>query len=449
MNALPISERTVVTNSPSDNSESQAFQQCANGKTLGMVLKGYPRISETFISNEIRLLEEMGFNIHIYSMRAPRESFAHDSIKQIKAKVTYLPSSMVWGLPAFLWYNIRLFAKTPKRYLECLKLMMTRFKLAPKKHTWIKHMLQAGYLVQKTVIDEGVDLGHLHGHFAHTPTTVTMYAAKLLGVPFSFTAHAKDIYTQDPRRFQDKIDLAKFVVTCTKYNEGYLSKVSRNGKPIHCVYHGINLDLFSPNGRLTEAKKPYHILTVARFVEKKGIDTILSALAKLRAEGLEFKYTLVGEGKASFNKKVRDQISELRLEDVTTLPGTITHDEVIKLLGEADCFTLGCREAKDGDRDGIPNVVAEAMATGVPVAATDVSGVPELVEHEKSGLLCPSNDVDAMAETLKRILTDQELRAIIIPTAREKVHEVFNNKKLIHDLGEIYISHGVPCKNAD
>ena len=415
------------------------------GKTLGMVLKGYPRISETFISNEIKLLEEMGFNIHIYSMRAPRESFSHDSIKQIKAKVTYLPSSMIKGLPAFLWHNLRLFCRMPKQYMKTLKLMKTRFALAPKKHTWLKHMLQGGYIMQKSVIDDGVDIGHFHGHFAHTPTTVTMYAAMLADVPFSFTAHAKDIYTQDPRRFQDKIDLAKFVVTCTKYNEQHLAKVAPGSKPVHCVYHGINLDLFSPEGRTTQAKPPYHILTVARFVEKKGLDTIFNALAQLRAEGIEFKYTLVGEGSDSFNKKVRSQIKELGLEDVTALPGTVTHDDVIKLLGEADCFTLGCREAADGDRDGIPNVVAEAMATGVPVAATDVSGVPELVTHEKSGLLCPSNDAEALAKILKRILTDQELRATIIPTARETVGELFNNKKLIHDLGEIYIAHGVPC----
>jgi len=410
-----------------------------------MVLKGYPRISETFISNEIRLLEKMGFNIHIYSMRAPRENFTHDSIKEIKAKVTYLPSSMIWGLPALLWHNLRLLFRHPKRYWKAIKLMKTRFALAPKKHTWIKHLLQGGYIMQKSVIDDGVDLGHLHGHFAHTPTTVTMYAALFADVPFSFTAHAKDIYTQAPERYQDKIDLAKFVVTCTRYNAEYLTKVSRNGKPIHCVYHGINLDLFAPKSDDTGAKAPYNILTVARFVPKKGLDIVLRALAKLRAEGMEFKYTLVGTGKAADNRKVESLIRELGLDDVTTLTGTITHGEVIKLLADADCFTLGCREADDGDRDGIPNVVAEAMATGVPVAATDVSGLPELVIHEKTGMLCQSNNVDALADIIRRSLTDDELRATIIPAAREKVLEVFDNKKLINDLGEIYISHNVPC----
>ncbi|RWU02336.1 colanic acid biosynthesis glycosyltransferase WcaL [Pseudodesulfovibrio sp. S3] len=413
--------------------------------TLGMVLKGYPRISETFISNEIRLLEKMGFNIHIYSMRAPRENFSHDSIKEIKAGVTYLPSSMFFGLPALLWHNIRLFMRMPKRYCQCLKLMKKRFALAPKKHTWVKHMLQAGYIMQKSVIDDGVDLGHMHGHFAHTPTTVTMYAAFLADVPFSFTAHAKDIYTQDPRRIRDKVERARFVVTCTRYNEKHLREHVANGNPIHCVYHGINLDLFSPNGRDPKAKPPYHILTVARFVEKKGLDTVLHALAKLRADGLDFRYTLVGEGKAKFNRKIEKLIKSLGLDDITTLPGTITHDEVIELLGSAHCFTLGCREARDGDRDGIPNVVAEAMATGVPVAATEVSGVPELVTHEQTGLLCPSNDPDALADILRRILTDNHLREKIIPAAVERAHQVFNNKKLIRDLGEIYKSHGVPC----
>ncbi|WP_419785657.1 glycosyltransferase family 4 protein [Pseudodesulfovibrio sp.] len=414
------------------------------GQTLGMVLKGYPRISETFISNEIRLLEEMGFRIHIYSMRAPRENFTHASVKQIKAKVTYLPESMIWGLPALLWYNLRFVLRHPLRYWKCVKLMLPRFRLAPKKHTWLKHLLQGGYIVQKTVIDEGVDLGHLHGHFAHTPTTVTMCAACLAGVPFSFTAHAKDIYTQDPRRIADKLDMARFVVTCTKYNAAHLERIAHD-KPIHCVYHGINVDLFSPEGRSPEARQPYRILTVARFVEKKGIDIILKALAGLRKEGLDFRFTLVGEGKAAFNRNVRDLINELGLEDVTDLPGTITHDEVIHLLQDADCFTLGCRQAADGDRDGIPNVVAEAMATGVPVAATNISGVPELVVHEKTGLLCPPEDPAALTDILCRILTDQELRRMIIPAAREKVLAVFDNKQLIRDLGEIYITHGVPC----
>lgn len=409
--------------------------------TLGMVLKGYPRISETFISNEIRLLERMGFRIHIFSMRAPRENFTHDSIREIRARVTYLPETMIKGLPALLRQTFRFALRHPRRFGKGLALMRTRFALAPKVHTWVKHILQGAYLAQ-TVEDEHIDLAHLHAHFAHTPTTVAMYAAIFTDVPFSFTAHAKDIYTQDPRRILDKLDMARFVVTCTKYNELHLRTICHNARPVHCVYHGINLDLFSPNGKSVQAMPPYDILTVARFVPKKGLDTVLRALKHLRDQGMDFRYTLVGEG--TEQPRITALIHDLGLEDVVSLPGTITHDQVIRLLHTADCFALGCREAEDGDRDGIPNVVAEAMAVGVPVAATTVSGLPEMVEHESTGLLCAPNDPAALAANIRRILEDAPLRARLIPAGIDKVRAVFDNKQLIRELGEIYAAHGVP-----
>ncbi|WP_147819451.1 glycosyltransferase [Salidesulfovibrio onnuriiensis] len=408
--------------------------------TLGMVLKGFPRISETFISNEIRLLETMGFRIHIFSMRQPREAFSHDSVKEIQAGVTYLPESMVRELPVLLWHTFMLLLERPGRFLSGLKLLFSRFASAPKKHTWLKHYMQAAFLVRKA---KGMGLAHIHAHFAHTPTTVGMYAAHFEGVPFSFTGHAKDIYTQDPVRILDKIERAKFLVTCTRYNKRHLTEMAGSLKPVHCVYHGINLDLFSPNGRSQTAEAPYSVMTVARFVPKKGLDIILRALRKLRDKGLDFRYTLIGDG--ADRDKVLAQIEELGLGDVVDMPGTITHEQVIRHFETADLFVLGCRLAKDGDRDGIPNVVAESMAMGVPVASTNISGVPELVEHEKTGLLCESESVDGMAEVIERLLTDNALRQRVIPAAREKVSQVFNNKKLIEDLGNIYKSHGVPC----
>ncbi len=410
--------------------------------TLGMVLKGFPRISETFISNEIRLLEKMGLRIHIFSMRQPRENFSHDSVREIQAGVTYLPETMTWGLPALLWHTFMLLLERPGRFFSGLKLLFSRFRLAPKKHTWLKHYMQAAFLVRKA---KGMGLAHIHCHFAHTPTTVGMYAAHFEGVPFSFTGHAKDIYTQDPARIQDKIERAKFLVTCTKYNERYLTDISGGRKPVHCVYHGINLDLFSANGRPQAARSPYSIMTVARFVPKKGLDIILKALRRLRDKGLDFRYTLIGDG--SDHDKVLSLIDELNLGDVIDMPGTVAHGEVVKRFETADLFVLGCRQAADGDRDGIPNVVAESMAMGVPVASTDISGVPELVEHEKTGLLCASESVGGMAGIIERLLTDDELRTQVIPAAREKVNQVFNNKKLIEDLGNIYKSYGVPCGN--
>ena len=238
-------------------------------KTLALVLKGYPRISETFISNEIRLLEKQGFDIHIFSMRRPRENFSHASVKRIKAGVTYLPESMIRGLPALLWANVKLASRMPGRYLRGLKLMFSRFRGAPKKHTWLKHFLQGAYMVEHDIRHGGY--GHVHAHFAHTPASVALYAAELAGLPFSFTAHAKDIYTQAPDRLLAKMERAPPLWSPAPGTTRIFWKpCPADGVPVHTVYHGIDLALFSMNGRGPGSRPPYSIMTVARFVEKKG-----------------------------------------------------------------------------------------------------------------------------------------------------------------------------------
>ena len=176
---------------------------------LGMILKGYPRISETFISNEILLLEQLGFAIHLFSMRRPRENFSHDNVKKIRAKVDYLPETLIKPLPLLLYHNICLAAAKPKVYAGALKTAYRRFKRTHKSAT-IKHLLQAGYLVHRFLPASGVT--HLHAHFAHSPTSVAMFTSHLTGLPFSFTAHAKDIYTSDPNQLREKIERARFVV---------------------------------------------------------------------------------------------------------------------------------------------------------------------------------------------------------------------------------------------
>ena len=171
---------------------------------LGMILKGYPRISETFISNEILLLEKLGFNIHLFSMRRARENFTHESVNRIRAQVDYLPETLVAPLPKFLYHNIQLAAQKPRSYASALKTAFRRFRRTHKSATF-KHLFQAGYLVHKLL--PGSRVTHLHAHFAHSPTSVAMFTGKLSGLPFSFTAHAKDIYTSNPRQLREKLGL--------------------------------------------------------------------------------------------------------------------------------------------------------------------------------------------------------------------------------------------------
>ncbi len=401
---------------------------------LCMVLKGYPRISETFISNEILLLESLGFDVHIISMRHPREAFSHASVKDIKAKVDYLPSTILNHIIPLMYHNSILAVQKPKMYFKAFKKAVVRW-MRTKKSATLKHLLQAGYLVHKYL--PGKNIVHFQAHFAHSPTSVALFSSILSGVPFSFFAHAKDIYTSDPRQLKEKIEMARFVVTCTRYNEKYLSQVAPNSNtPIHCVYHGINLDYFSASLNNTQCIVPYKLLTVARMTEKKGLDNVYRALALLKDRGFEFTHTLIGEG--DDNDKVLSLIKELKLEKFTRLRGTLAHEEVIKHYAASDLFVLGCQVAANGDRDGIPNVMAESMAMKLPVVATNVSGIPEFLEDGVSGMMAPQKDPVALADAMQALLTDDTLRKKVIIEAHKRITADFNNKKLIGHLAKIY-----------
>jgi glycosyltransferase involved in cell wall biosynthesis len=405
-----------------------------------MILKGYPRISETFISNEIRLLEKLGFKIHLFSMRQPRESFTHDSVKEIQATVDYLPETLLKPLPRLLYYNIRLAARGPEAYAVALKTAWRRY-LRTRKSATIKHLLQAGYLVQRVLPSRRVT--HLHAHFAHSPTSVAMFTSRLTGIPFSFTAHAKDIYTSDPRQIREKIALARFVVTCTEYNRQHLQALSDgHATPIHRNYHGIDTGLFS-NGteRRPAPAEPFHILTVARLTAKKGLPTIYKALRILRDRGIELEHTHIGGGED--REPVMALIKHLNLEPSARLLGTRPHAVVSDYYRRADLFVLGCEIAPNGDRDGIPNVLMESMAMGLPVVATDISGIPELVEHDRTGLLAPPGDPEKLAESMLRMLTDMELRNRVIANGKQLVMREFDNRQLIQELGEVYRREGI------
>ena len=235
-------------------------------RVLGMILKGYPRISETFISNEILLLERLGFTVHIFSMRHPRENFSHESVQQIRARVDYLPQELLRPLPILLYHNLLLAIRSPRRYGAALKTAARRF-LRTRKSATLKHLFQAGYLVHKLLPGSGVV--RFHSHFAHSPTSVAMFASRLSGLPFSFTAHAKDIYTQNPRQIAEKIGMAKFVVTCTEYNRRRLSTMAPDAEPPpYRIYHGIDMTLFSGEAGIREPSEPYEMLTVARLTTK-------------------------------------------------------------------------------------------------------------------------------------------------------------------------------------
>ncbi|MBT8346214.1 MAG: glycosyltransferase [Desulfofustis sp.] len=404
--------------------------------TLAYILKGYPRISETFISNEILLLENLGFTIRLFPMRKGREDFCHESVKQIKARVDYLPTELLIELPRLIGPNIFCAVKQTKRYRRALATASRRFRRTRRQATF-KHLFQAGYMTEKFLCKDP-SICHLHGHFAHSPTSVTMFAAILSGLSFSFTAHAKDIYTSHPEQLREKLEQAVFVATCTRQNKAYLDDLKTGvGARIHCIYHGIDLDLFQNDDHRAAISPPYRLLTVARIIEKKGLPTVYQALRRLVDKGIDFEHTLIGDG--DDRESVLRLIEELGLSSHCRWLGTKPHDEVLDQFRCSDLFILGSKIAADGDRDGIPNVLVESLAMGIPAVATNVSSIPEIVIDKETGLTVEQEDSEALSEALLQLLTDQQLRQRVINKGKALVSEHFDNSRLIVDLARLFV----------
>ncbi len=412
---------------------------------LGYILKGYPRISETFISNEILLLESYGFKIVIFPMRHPRESFCHESVKRIQAEVHYLPSHFLNDFFKLILPNIALALKSPKRYGHAISVAAKRFARTKKPATF-KHFFQAGFMVNNHIIkNDAVQLDHLHGHFAHSPTSVTMFASLLSGLSFSFTAHAKDIYTSNKEQLREKIEKALFVVTCTRYNAEYLQKIAGpSDTPIHCIYHGVDTGLFRSQGARENCTPPYTLLTIARLTEKKGLPLLYKALANLKTQGIEFHHTLIGDG--DDRNKILDLINDLDLTDNCVWLGTQTHEEVLRHFQKCDLFLLSSRVAADGDRDGIPNVLVESLAMGVPAISTEVSAIPELIRHRHTGLIVPPDNSEAITDAIISLLNDATLRSKCIKEGRKLVLAQYDNGRLTAKLADIFTGHVAALK---
>ena len=431
-----------------------------NGSQIGYILKGYPRTSETFITNEIHLLETLGLKLSIFSIKRLTGQQRHAVVNAIRAPVIYLPQVPLLGevpfikwlaisLPKFIRSHWRLCRSRPRDYLKTLREAITlSFKyragswLKPRK-AFIKEFLQAGYIAQQ-VLESG-QIRHLHAHFCHTATSIAMFASRLCGLPFSFTAHAKDIYLRQLNPgdlLRTKMGQAKFIVTCTEDNRAYLEGIGPGGVPIYVSYHGLDTELFAPPARVTghHPDQPVPlILSVGRFVEKKGFTYLVEACRRLKDQGHEFQCQLIGGADAETDR-VRSRIQELQLEDTVLIRPAVTQEELRQIYRQGTVFVLPCQIVESGDRDGIPNVLVEAMAQGLPVVSTNISGIPELIDQGVNGLLVPQKDAAALAEAVEALLVNPSLRRELGKAAREKVCRRFDAKENILKLYDLFRS---------
>ncbi len=313
------------------------------------------------------------------------------------------------------------------------------FFQTPKK-AFIKEFLQAGFIAEKILVSG--EFRHLHGHFCHGSTTITMFVSQLIGLPFSFTAHAKDIYLPKLNPgdlLKRKIEMSQFVVTCTGANKIHLASLSPKDNAIHTIYHGLDISLFKSGREERDSEAIPLILSVGRFVEKKGFDHLMKALRMLKDQGHVFQCRIVGEPDDQ-SGLVKQLIQDLKLEETVFISGGITQAELRQVYRECTFFVLPCQIVNNGDRDGIPNVLVEAMAMGIPVLSTAISGIPELIETGEEGFLLPQRDDIALADAMATYLENPALRAEFAKAGRRKVCRSFDSKKTNIALKDLFIS---------
>jgi glycosyltransferase involved in cell wall biosynthesis len=403
-------------------------------RTIAVLVKGYPRLSETFIAQELRSLEKAGFRLRIFSMRQPTDKAVHPVHREIEAPVSYLPEYLHHAplrVMRSLWRARRLpgFRSAFGAFLDDLRHDLTRNR--------VRRLGQAAVLA----VEMPTDVAQIYAHFIHTPGSVARYAAMMTGLPWSCSAHAKDIWTTPDRELAGKLADAAFVVTCTEAGLQRLNALAPPEKPARLVYHGLDLSRFRPlsapsaerNGG--QAAKPVRFLTVARAVEKKGLDTLIDALATLPA-GLAWTWTHIGGG--SLSKKLAAQAQTLGVADRCRFLGARPQEDVLSAYGGSDVFVLPCRIADDGDRDGLPNVLMEAGSQGLALVSTPVSGVTELIEDGVTGVIVPPDDPATLSAALARLAAQPVERYRLGRAASVKVRATFDHETAIRGLVALF-----------
>lgn len=388
---------------------------------IGYVLKMYPRFSETFIVSEILAREAAGERIVIFSLRATTDTRFHSELAKVKAPVIYLPRT---SNASKMWSQLAEAAQHDDGPQQQPALSAGIARAMPE-------LLQNDYddavqsvLLAQAAREHGVT--HLHAHLATVATTVARLAGQISGLPYSFTAHAKDIFHEDidETALEKKLADAHHAITISEYNFADLRRrFPAASSQLHLVRNGLNLDRFPYEPQRSSGPIP-RILAVGRLVEKKGFSVLIDAVAALRERGITVQADIAGGG--DLHGPLEDQIAELGLQDSVHLLGPRTQAEVTELLGTHDVFAAPFVVGADGNADGLPTVLLEAMARGIRCVAADVTAVGEVVRNQETGWLVPSGDAEAFTQALAEAIQPGDHRALT-DAARALVQEQFDS----------------------
>ena len=389
---------------------------------LAILVKRFPRLSETFVLNEFLELRRQGLELHLFALMDSSERQHQPEAAGLLPEVGYLRRP--W--PRLVAAAVGATTRHPAGVLRAVQFARRRRSAA----TW-RHLGEALVLVGDL---DRLRVRHLHAHFAHSPAAVAHLAHLVSGIAYSFTAHAKDLYTTPAHYVLARSEAAELVVTCTEANRRHMEQAIgvRPEKILMCG-HGVELARFEG---LRREPVEGRILSVGRLVPKKGFDVLVRACAELARRRVPFSCVICGDGPE--RAELVNLISALGLEDRVQLVGARPQPELLPEYGRASVFALAPVVMPDGDRDGIPNVILEAMAAGVPVVAGAVSAIPEVVVDGTTGRLVPPGDPVALADALGALLSDPDARARLGQAGRAHVVANLDLARCVTPLAEAF-----------
>jgi colanic acid/amylovoran biosynthesis glycosyltransferase len=400
--------------------------------SIGYLAQKFPSLTTTFVYREVLALRRAGLRVETFSTWKPSLNELSDEAKDLVADTFYIfplkPSR-------FLLSHLGYLLTRPRRYLGTLWFCLGRkHKTLKNRLRTLLHFGQAVYLAREI---ERSGIEHLHVHFALNATTIAMIVSRLTGTTFSFTAHANDIFV-NPILLPEKIAAARFIIAISKYNIEVLHRAKPTPETLNktfLVHCGIDVARFSPPAERPESDRPV-ILAVGRLVEKKGHEYLIRACRILAGRGYQFQCYIVGGGPEEV--KLQRLIEDNALASYVSLEGAVFQEHLRDYMDKTSLFVLPCVVARDQDMDGIPNTLMEAMAMEIPTISTTISGIPELIEHNQSGLLVPPRDDVALANAIASLLDDPQLRQGLGQAGRRTVVEQFEIEQNSARLLEVF-----------
>ena len=402
---------------------------------VAYIMSRFPKLTETFVLYEMLAVERLGVQVEVYPLLRQREPTVHADAQPLVDRAHFHPFLSLQILLAQLEFLRRQPAKYFGTWWEVLRgtwgswnFFVGALGIMPKAVLFARDMQR-----------QGID--HVHAHFANHPTVAAFVIQRLTGIPFSFTSHAHDLHVER-RMLGEKVRASKFAVTISEFNRRVMLEASDEAarEKIRVIHCGVDPGL-APANRTDEPGRPLEIVCIASLQESKGHRFLIEACQRLVSRGVNFRCRLIGAG--PLRREIESQIASLGLSDHVNVLGGLKRSDVMEVIASSDVATLTCVQISSGRRDGIPVALMEAMAAGLPVVASGISGIPELVEDGKTGMLVAPGDVEAIARALERLARDRDFRARIGAAAQAKVRREFNQQTSAKELVELWCS-GAP-----